>query len=187
MGESSLQEREEKDLAASRVAEIKETITRMEYFLSEAATSMGTELNRVDKIRGILEEATTWIETELREKQEMISKKDSDLREVEEHLMTQLRDLEGEVRDKEAILAAQDAEIQDLESKLKTLFISPEVSNVLEDREAQVNVAETKAKLFGRSLRDIVIKRGKVVSIEGGRGRKKFRLMHLLAPTQKRE
>lgn len=172
----------------------------MEYFLREAARLVGTELSRVEGMRGILEEATTRIETELREREEVIFKRDSDLKEVEERLATQLRDLERQLSDKEAILAARDAEIEDLKSELKTPFASPEVGIALknmaevrpseEREEAQgssgSNAAEKKAKLFGRSLRDIVIERGKAVKIEAGQDQKKFRLRNLLGPVQKK-
>lgn len=202
------------DLIASQVAEMKDGITQIESFIKEAAVLAETEVRRVEEIKDSLEAAVARLEAELREKEEMLRKKDSVLKELEEGLTTQIRDLENQVRKEVELLETRDAEMKDLKSKLdafrvpaERLFtLGEEKAIPLRDLEKELGrgidlskeseergkdfeegtTADPKIKVIDQSMRDVVVKPGRIAKRQAGQKQKNSRLVSLLGPVKKR-
>jgi len=271
------QKKETEGEVATRVSEMKEGISQMESFMKEAAALAAAEVQRIDEIRGNLEETLACLEAELREKEEMLQQRDSALEELEREFMgraqdmeillqrrddllekretelgealnkqkkqtvmleaqlgekeeqigqkdsayresqeglgTRISDLEGEIRRRGELLESREAEIADLQSRINALAVSSEgdgqrrerntavveeVERGLEDgsyldepseeepEDFEPGVREeSKVRLIGQSMRNVMVKPGNIARRGPVPDARKSRFLSLLAPIKK--
>ncbi|OGQ72894.1 MAG: hypothetical protein A2W73_07000 [Deltaproteobacteria bacterium RIFCSPLOWO2_12_55_13] len=158
-------------------------------------------------------EQTAVLEAQLGEKEELLSQKDSAYRELQEGLGARISDLEGEIRRKGELLESREAEIADLQSRINALAVSSEgdgqrrerntavveeVERGLEDgsylddpseeeaEDFEPGVREeSKVRLIGKSMRNVMVKPGNIARIGPVPDARKSRLVSLLAPIKK--
>lgn len=196
-------------VVAARVAEMKEGIIQMESMMREAAALATAEAQRIDGIKGSLEEAVARLRAE-RGKEEMLREKDLARGELEKRLAAQIKDLESQIEKRDELLASRQAEIAALQSKLDGLQL-PLEGNVTLGEENVVLLEEVeqgpfpgggtevghkdfaggaekkpKTKVIEQSMRNVVVKAGKVTKRETGADPRSSRLVSLLAPIKKK-
>ena len=153
------------------------------------------------------------LEAQLGEKEELLSQKDSAYRESQEGLGARISDLEGEIRRKGELLESREAEIADLQSRINALAVSSEGDGQRRERNtAVVEEAErgledgsyldepseeepedfepgvreeSKVRLIGKSMRNVMVKPGNIARIGPVPDARKSRLVSLLAPIKK--
>ncbi len=158
-------------------------------------------------------EQTAVLEAQLGEKEELLSQKDSAYRESQEGLSARISDLEGEIRRKGELLESREAEIADLQSRINALAVSSEGDGQRRERNtAVVEEAErgledgsyldepseeepedfepgvreeSKVRLIGKSMRNVMVKPGNIARISPVPDARKSRLVSLLAPIKK--
>ena len=114
------QKRESEGEVVTRASETKEGISRMESFLKEAAALAAAEVQRIDQIRGNLEETLACLEAELREKEEMLEQRDSGLGELEREFMGRAQDMEILIQKRDQLLKSREIEFREGSKKQKT-------------------------------------------------------------------
>ena len=153
------------------------------------------------------------LEAQLGEKEELLSQKDSAYRELQEGLGARISDLEGEIRRRGELLESREAEIADLQSRINALAVSSEGDGQRRERNtAVVEEAErgledgsyldepseeepedfepgvreeSKVRLIGKSMRNVMVKPGNIARIGPVPDARKSRLVSLLAPIKK--
>jgi len=153
------------------------------------------------------------LEAQLGEKEELLSQKDSAYRELQEGLGARISDLEGEIRRRGELLESREAEIADLQSRINALAVSSEGDGQRRERNtAVVEEAErgledgsyldepseeepedfepgvreeSKVRLIGKSMRNVMVKPGNIARISPVPDARKSRLVSLLAPIKK--
>jgi len=158
-------------------------------------------------------EQTAVLEAQLGEKEELLSQKDSAYRELQEGLGARISDLEGEIRRRGELLESREAEIADLQSRINALAVSSEGDGQRRERNtAVVEEAErgledgsyldepseeepedfepgvreeSKVRLIGKSMRNVMVKPGNIARISPVPDARKSRLVSLLAPIKK--
>ena len=158
-------------------------------------------------------EQTAVLEAQLGEKEELLSQKDSAYRESQEGLSARISDLEGEIRRRGELLESREAEIADLQSRINALAVSSEGDGQRRERNtAVVEEAErgledgsyldepseeepedfepgvreeSKVRLIGKSMRNVMVKPGNIARISPVPDARKSRLVSLLAPIKK--
>lgn len=199
---------------AAQVAEMKEGILQIESFMKEATELAAGEIGRLDGIREALQSTAAGLEAELRAKEAMLRRKDSVREEMEKELTAQVHELQVQLRTRDELLERRETEIADLRSRLDALTLPPEGSVPLD--EANVVLLEevepvsgqdpcsvgttavgatglaggagavAKIKVIEQSMRDVVVRPGRMAKRETGTDPGKSRLGSLLAPVKKR-
>jgi len=204
------QKSEAPNVVATRVAEMKEGIIQMESLMREAAALATAEVQRIDGIKGSLEETVARLGAEIKGKEEMLREKDFAQGELEKKLTAQIRDLEIQIGKKDELLASREAEIVGLQSKLDGLQVPPEGSVTLgEENVVLLEEVEQgpfpgegtevehkdfaggagknpKTKVIEQSMLNVAVKPGKMAKREAGADPKNSRLVFLLAPIKKK-
>ncbi|MEK7229062.1 MAG: hypothetical protein AAB154_03355 [Candidatus Binatota bacterium] len=190
----------------ARAQDMEILIQRRDDLLEKRETEFKEALNKQKK-------QTAMLEAQLGEKEEQLSQKDSAYRESQEGLGARISDLEGEIRRKGELLESREAEIADLQSRINALAVSSEgdgqrrerntavveeVERGLEDgsylddpseeeaEDFEPGVREeSKVRLIGQSMRDVVVKPGGVARRGPVPDVRKSRFLSLLAPIKK--
>jgi chromosome segregation ATPase len=190
----------------ARAQDMEILIQRRDDLLEKRETEFREALNKQKKQTAVLE-------AQLGEKEEQLSQKDSAYRESQEGLGARISDLEGEIRRKGELLESREAEIADLQSRINALAVSSEgdgqrrerntavveeVERGLEDgsylddpseeeaEDFEPGVREeSKVRLIGQSMRNVMVKPGNIARIGPLPDARKSRLVSLLAPIKK--
>ena len=190
----------------ARAQDMEILIQRRDDLLEKRETEFREASNKQKKRAAVLE-------AQLGEKEELLSQKDSAYRELQEGLGARISDLEGEIRRKGELLESREAEIADLQSRINALAVSSEGDGQRRERNtAVVEEAErgledgsyldepseeepedfepgvreeSKVRLIGKSMRNVMVKPGNIARISPVPDARKSRLVSLLAPIKK--
>ncbi|OGQ50024.1 MAG: hypothetical protein A2W66_06925 [Deltaproteobacteria bacterium RIFCSPLOWO2_02_56_12] len=190
----------------ARAQDMEILIQRRDDLLEKRETEFREASNKQKKRAAVLE-------AQLGEKEELLSQKDSAYRELQEGLGARISDLEGEIRRKGELLESREAEIADLQSRINALAVSSEGDGQRRERNtAVVEEAErgledgsyldepseeepedfepgvreeSKVRLIGKSMRNVMVKPGNIARIGPVPDARKSRLVSLLAPIKK--
>ena len=190
----------------ARAQDMEILIQRRDDLLEKRETEFREASNKQKKQTAVLE-------AQLGEKEELLGQKDSAYRESQEGLSARISDLEGEIRRKGELLESREAEIADLQSRINALAVSSEGDGQRRERNtAVVEEAErgledgsyldeppeeeaedfepgvreeSKVRLIGQSMRNVMVKPGNIARIGPVPDARKSRLVSLLAPIKK--
>ena len=190
----------------ARAQDMEILIQRRDDLLEKRETEFREASNKQKKRAAVLE-------AQLGEKEELLSQKDSAYRELQEGLGARISDLEGEIRRRGELLESREAEIADLQSRINALAVSSEGDGQRRERNtAVVEEAErgledgsyldepseeepedfepgvreeSKVRLIGKSMRNVMVKPGNIARISPVPDARKSRLVSLLAPIKK--
>jgi len=198
--------RESQEGLSTRISDLEGEIRKKGDLLERRETEFREASNKQKKRAAVLE-------AQLGEKEELLSQKDSAYRELQEGLGARISDLEGEIRRRGELLESREAEIADLQSRINALAVSSEGDGQRRERNtAVVEEAErgledgsyldepseeepedfepgvreeSKVRLIGKSMRNVMVKPGNIARISPVPDARKSRLVSLLAPIKK--
>ena len=141
--------REKEELLEIRDAELKDI-----KFRRKATDLAAVKAVRLEEIKGNFEAVVAALVAQLKEKENMLHKRDSELRGLEEKVTGQIRDLENEVREKDELLEIRDAGLKDLKSKNNEAEIAA-LEAQLEEKEDELHKRDSVLKELKESLTEL--------------------------------
>jgi myosin heavy subunit len=96
-------------------------ITQLELAVQKAKMESTSHAKRAEEVSESSKAKLAALEVQLRDKEEIVNKKDSSIKRLEQNLTAKIKDFESQMGNKEELLAGRDAEISDLKSQLQLL------------------------------------------------------------------
>jgi hypothetical protein len=122
--------KKEEDLASrdSEISDIKskldgqvKQIGELELAIEQARQEAARHVKRAEHLAESSRTSIAVLESQLKEKEELVRQKDSTIRDLDEKLNAQIQEFESLMKDKEALLAGRNSVINDLRSQLNVL------------------------------------------------------------------
>jgi chromosome segregation ATPase len=116
-------------------------VTELEIAIKQAKAEAATEANRTEQITESFNTKVAALEAQIRDIKEIVRRKESTIKALEENLTAKIQDFKNQLRNKEKLLGGRSAEINDLKSKLQVLTGKiKEMSSFLKQAEALATV-----------------------------------------------
>jgi chromosome segregation ATPase len=116
-------------------------VTELEIAIKQAKAEAATEANRTEQITESFNTKVAALEAQIRDIKEIVRRKESTIKALEENLTAKIQDFKNQLRNKEKLLGGRSAEINDLTSKLQVLTGKiKEMSSFLKQAEALATV-----------------------------------------------
>jgi predicted RNase H-like nuclease (RuvC/YqgF family) len=107
------------DLKSKIDGQVKQ-IAELDLAVQNAKMEAASQAKRAEDLTESLKRKIA-LEAQLKDKEEIVRKKESTIKGLEQNLNAKIEDLESQLRSKKELLASRDAEINDLKSQLKVL------------------------------------------------------------------
>ena len=126
---------EVRNLASKMDAQVKQ-VTQLNQAIQQAKAE-AAQAKRAEQLSESSKAKIAALEAQLKHTEEIVRKKDSAIKGLEQNLNPKVRNFESQLRNKKELLASRDAEIDDLKSQLKVLTKGiKEMSSVFRQTEA---------------------------------------------------
>ena len=105
----------------SKIDEQAEQVAQLESSFQKAKAEEANQAKRAEQLSESSRAKIAALEAQLKDTEEIVRKKDSAIKGLEQNLTAKIQNFESQVRNKEGLLASRNAEIDDLQSQLKLL------------------------------------------------------------------